>query len=184
MCLPVTLLSAATEVSPKIKGARRWSFPQADRPAPRGWDFPRGHYEAVLTSVLAIRTVVVRRVWAPCAHVGELFSEIFLQLEKENIKHAGSPFAIFYGERYKERDVDVEAGGGWDLRRRDVGAGGPGRGDSWSTRKPMGTSSPEFPPTDGGPSMEVYLKGPGGPFAPMSTQRSSRSPWKGPDVGQ
>lgn len=66
-------------------------------------------YEVVVKKVPATQAAVLREVIPTYSEVGRLFSKIFAHLKSNRVKPIGPPFAIYYDEEYRERDVDVEA---------------------------------------------------------------------------
>ncbi len=141
-----------------------------------------GNYEVLIKNVPGVRAALLRRTLPTYAHVGQLFSQIFSQLEKEGLKPAGPPFAIYHDTEYKENDVDVEAGvpvaassayAGEGISVREVPGGEMAclvyRGPYESIGEAYAYLISWISANGyriGGPSREVYLRGPADQCSP------------------
>ena len=65
--------------------------------------------EMLLKTTRATKVASIREVIPTYSDVGRLFSEIFVHLGQHGVKPAAPPFAIYYDQEYRDRDVDVEA---------------------------------------------------------------------------
>jgi effector-binding domain-containing protein len=124
----------------------------------------------------------IREVIPTYADMGAHYGEIFAHLGQNNVAPAGPPFAMYYDEGYKEKDVDVESA--WPV------AGSAPSGDRVKVRELPAVEQAACLVHEGsyeglsdaygqligwieahgyqivGPNREVYIKGPGAEYQP------------------
>ncbi len=65
--------------------------------------------ELLVKPIEAIRVAAIRDIVANHGSVGPLYEEIMVELEARGLTPTGPALAVYYDERYKEADIDVEA---------------------------------------------------------------------------
>ena len=138
--------------------------------------------EVTVKKVKPMTIASIREVVPSYADMGAHFGEIFAHLGKHKVAPAGPPFAMYWDEGYKEKDIDIESA--WPI------AGPIPSGDRVKVREFPGAEQVASLTLEGsyegfsdayarllgwieahgyrivGPNREIYIKGPGPEYEP------------------